>query len=158
MHRMLVKNGKYTQLKYVCYWKYNHIHTEIAGRKKCGMIVDADRSDNEVIYEVFNFLSDPLQFAQAWFKELDMEQLQATITRLTEEKDAEDKALRRLYDRYAMDDNNVLDLTIKQHETRRNEINVELNRVKLEYDFAENKFNRFQQFQDAYKKSVLRKK
>ena len=137
MHRMLVKNGKYTQLKYVCYWKYNHIHTEIAGRKKCGMIVDADRSDNQVIYEVFNFLSDPLQFAQAWFKELDMEKLQATITRLTEEKDAEDKALRRLYDRYAMDDNNVLDLTIKQHETRRNEINVELNRVKLEYDFAD---------------------
>jgi site-specific DNA recombinase len=158
MNKMLVKNGKYKQLKYVCYWKYHNVHTEIAGRKKCGMVIDADRSDNQVLYEVFNFLSDPLQFAQAWFKELDMEKLQATITRLTEEKDAEDKALKRLYDRYAMDDNNILDLTIKQHETRRNEINVELNRVRSEYDFATNKVNRFQQFQDAYKKSDLRKK
>jgi site-specific DNA recombinase len=159
MSKMLTHpDTKYKQLKYVCYWKYQNVHTELAGRKPCDMVLDADKTDNEVLYEIFNFLSNPLRFAKAWFKELNLEQLEDTIKRLTEEMQSEDKALQRLYDRYAMDDNNILELTIKQHETRRNEINVELNRVKAEYEFSQNRFNRFQQFQEAYNRTGLRKK
>lgn len=158
MNRRLMKNEKYQNLYYACYWKYANVHAELAGRKQCDLVIDAEKTDNYVLTQIFDFLSNPLQFAQAWFKELNLEELRSNVERLVKEKESQEKSLQRLYDRYAISENKVLESTIKQHETRLNEINIELNRVRNEADIATNKFNRFEQFQEAYKKSGLKKK
>jgi site-specific DNA recombinase len=158
MNRHLKEAKSKDRFQYVCYWKNHKQQREMSAHKMCNMSIDAEKTDTYVLYEIFNFLSNPLKFAETWYKDLNLDELKGNITRLTKEKETEEKVVRRLYDNFSVAGDDILQSVINEHKVRKDEIVTELKRLQLEYDFGKNKFDRFEEFEKAYTNSSLREK
>jgi len=84
-------NGK-NRYYYLCYWKSTTSgELEAVGRERCDLeTVDAERIDRRIFYKVAEFISHPAQFAEQWLKDLNKEEIEQRIERLSQlEKRAE---------------------------------------------------------------------
>lgn len=77
MKKVLVRPGKTVPAHffYQCYWKHQSKKRELYNHANCTLEIDAEMVDMFVLDQLFDFLSDPFNFAKAYFKDEDIQEV-----------------------------------------------------------------------------------
>jgi site-specific DNA recombinase len=155
------KDGK-ARLYYSCYWQAcSQTELEMAGRSKCTMkSTDADNIDRELFNKLINLLSNPDEFAQTWFKDMDSEALQEKNVSLRKQDKKLLDELKEGYRFISKQTNAELKemhwVEYKKTQIAWEELQSELKRTVSELDAIENKIDRFNEFKKAMNKGSTR--
>jgi len=160
MHKQLkLGNDGKTYLYYNCSWHgISAENREAEGRAGCNLkSVNASKTDNELFAQICKLLTEPTDFFQAWYKDLNHEELKEKVLQL-EKKDkdmrkilgeafniitsTEDPSLKRMYQD-----------TMKKKEKEWQELQPDLENAKREYKNSLNKIKRYEAFKEVMKKN-----
>jgi len=163
LRKVLVKPGKTSPAHffYQCYWKGNTKRGRLYERKQCTMVVNAEVVDNYVLNQLFDFLSNPSEFAKAYYKNEDIDNLKQRIQFLENNKITQKKKLEAMYQKlFNLDQPNkeILQPLIKIEETKMIDVEEELKRLTASYEFTKHKVDRLAQFEKVLKDGTLSEK
>lgn len=128
-----------------------------AGRERCALRhVDAEKIDETIFGEIVKVLSNPGNFAKAWLKDLNFDEIKQKVERLRKKEKSLEEILKLGFDLITgQKDQEIREMyqkKQKEDEKHYQKIKQELRQAENEFNLADSKIDRLAEFEKAMKK------